>query len=122
MEPLDSASKQIRRSPGERGERRAAVIRLLQLNKQLSGADIARRSGISEPQASRIVASLIRDKLVHEREDSRESLTRGRPGRCLELASARVAFGAEIQDRKTHCVISNVHGRVIASRSFPTPL
>src|SRR6266851_4853445 len=122
MDRFDSASKRTHRSPRERGESHAAVLRLLQLNKHLSGADIARRSGISEPQVSRIVAGLIKDKLVREREDAAESSTRGRPGRRLELESARVAFGAEIQNRKTHCVISNVRGRVIASRSFPTPL
>src|SRR6266851_5117727 len=122
MDRFDSASKRIRRSPRERGESHAAVLRLLQLNKHLSGANIARRSGISEPQVSRIVAALIKDKLVREREDGAEISARGRPGRRLELESARVAFGAEIENRKTRCVISNIHGRMITSRSFSTPL
>jgi predicted NBD/HSP70 family sugar kinase len=81
---------------------------------------MARRSGLSEAQVSRIIASLIKDKLVRER--GTESSTGGRPGRRLELEPARVAFGAEIQIQTTRCAMGNVHGDLIESRSFPTPL
>jgi len=81
---------------------------------------MARHSGLSEAQVSRLIASLIKDKLV--RDSGTESSTGGRPGRRLELEPARVAFGAEIQIQTTRCAISNVHGDLIDSRSFPTPL
>jgi predicted NBD/HSP70 family sugar kinase len=81
---------------------------------------MARKTGLSEAQVSRLISSLIKDKLV--RESGTESSTGGRPGRRLELEPARVAFGAEIQIQTTRCSISNVHGDLIESRSFPTPL
>ena len=88
MKRLGTPSKQMRRSPLVHSRNRSAVLGLLQLNNHLSGADIARRSGLSEPTVSRAVAGLIKDKLVREdvlmREDGAESSTRGRPGRCLE--------------------------------------
>ena len=115
-----SAGQQKLKPPRLLGAGRATVVRLLLLNKHLSGADLARRSGLSEAQVSRIIAALINDKLVRER--GTESSTGGRPGRRLELEPARVAFGAEIQIQKTRCAISNVHGDLIESRSFPTPL
>src|SRR5260370_32868493 len=100
--------------PRLRGMGRSAVLRLLQLNKHVSGADMARQSGLSEAQVSRVIASLIKDKLV--RESGTESSTGGRPGRRLELEPVRVAFGAEIQIQTTRCAISNVHGDLIESR------
>src|SRR6266851_126054 len=114
------AGQQRRKPPRLRGAGRAAVLRLLQLNKHLSGAEMARQTGLSEAQVSRVIASLIKEKLV--RESGTESSTGGRPGRRLELEPARVAFGVQIQIQATRCAVCSVHGDVIESRSFPTPL
>lgn len=112
-------AKRVLRPPEVRGANRAALLLLMQRRDYLSRADVARQSGLSEGAISRIVTGLIEDGLV--REDGEENSTGGRPGRRLALESKRVIFGAEIQNWETRCAVSNMRGRIVATRRFRTP-
>jgi predicted NBD/HSP70 family sugar kinase len=113
-------AKRVLRPPEVRGANRAAVLLLLQRADYLSRADVARQSGLSEGAISRIVTGLIEDGLV--REDGAENSTGGRPGKRLALEPTRVVFGAEIQNWETRCAVSNMRGRIVATRRFRTPV
>ena len=113
-----SAAKRVLRPPEVRGANRTAILSLLQQNDYMSRADVARQSGLSEGAISRIVSSLIEDRLVHE--DGAENSTGGRPGRRLALERSRVIFGAEIQNWETRCAVSAMNGRIVETRRFRT--
>ncbi|HXK60575.1 MAG TPA: ROK family transcriptional regulator [Acidobacteriota bacterium] len=99
---------------------RAVVLQLLRRFRQLSRADIARRTGLSEGTVSRIVAELIQERLVTER--GVENSTGGRPGTLLRLDSSHFyAVGAEVQNWETRVAVGTLEGRIIASESFRTP-
>ncbi len=103
-----------------RGVNRALVLQLLRRFRQLSRADIARRTGLSEGTVSRIVAELMQERLLTEQ--GVENSTGGRPGTLLRLdASHFCAVGAEIQNWETRVAVGTVEGRAIASETFRTP-
>lgn len=98
---------------------RAVILQLLRYDEELSRADIARQSGLSEPATSRIIAGLIRDGLVFD--SGNEKPTGGRPGRRLQLNPRRVALGVEIDNLETRFAVTNMRGGIIETWSLPTP-
>jgi len=75
--------RQVRRA------NRAVILELLRRHERLSRVDIARRTGLSEGTISRIIAELMRRRLVAE--DGSEDSTGGRPAMRLQLEPSRVA-------------------------------
>jgi predicted NBD/HSP70 family sugar kinase len=102
-----------------RGANRAVVLELLREHERLSRVEIARRSGLSEGTVSRIIAELIRRRLVAE--DGAEDSTGGRPATRLRLEQNRVAVGVDIQNWETHFSIGSMKGRILQTESFRTP-
>jgi len=103
-----------------RGMNRAVVLQLFRRFRQLSRADIARHSGMSEGTVSRIIAELMQERLVSEQ--GVENSTGGRPGTLLRLDSSHFhAVGAEIQNWETRVAVGTLEGRMVASESFRTP-
>src|SRR5512140_3043233 len=87
-----------------RGVNRALVLQLLRRFGQLSRADIARRTGLSEGTVSRIAAELMQERLVSEL--GAENSTGGRPGTLLQLDSHHFyAVGAEVQNWETRIAV-----------------
>ncbi len=105
---------------GLRAANRAAVLRLLRRHQQLSRAELARRSELSEGTVSRIVTELIRERLVGER--GVEASTGGRPGMRLRVDPAHLrSIGVEIRDWETLVALGDAQGRILESHSFRTP-
>ncbi len=103
-----------------RGVNRAVVLQLLRRFRQLSRADIARRAGLSEGTVSRIIAELMKERLVTEQ--GVENSTGGRPGTLLRLDTSHFyAVGAEIQNWETRVAVGTVEGRSIGCETFRTP-
>ncbi|HEU0139602.1 MAG TPA: ROK family transcriptional regulator [Bryobacteraceae bacterium] len=103
-----------------RGANRATVLQLLDRQQQISRADLARQTGLSEGTVSRIVGELIRERLVIER--GVENSTGGRPGKRLELNQSGIhAIGVEIQSWETRISVGTLGGRILEDRSFLTP-
>ncbi|RPI26266.1 MAG: ROK family transcriptional regulator [Acidobacteria bacterium] len=103
-----------------RGVNRALVLQLLRRFRQLSRADIARRTALSEGTVSRIIAELMQEHLVTEQ--GVENSTGGRPGTLLRLDSGHFcAVGAEIQNWETRVAVGTVEGRAIEVQTLRTP-
>jgi len=99
---------------------RAVVLQLMRRFRQLSRADIARRTGMSEGTVSRITAELMQERLVTEQ--GVENSTGGRPGTLLRLDSSHFhAVGVEVQNWETRAAVGTLEGRMVASHSFRTP-
>jgi len=98
---------------------RAVILQLLSHDDELSRADIARLSGLSEPATSRIIGGLIRDGLIIETGD--EKPTGGRPGRRIQLNPRRVGLGVQLDNLETRFALTNMRGAIIESWSVPTP-
>ena len=114
-----SAHGKVLRPRQVRGANRAVVLELLRQHERLSRVDIARRSGLSEGTVSRIIAELMRRRLVAE--DGAESSTGGRPATRLQLEQSRVAVGVDIQNWETRFSIGTMKGRILESEHFRTP-
>jgi predicted NBD/HSP70 family sugar kinase len=113
------ASRPVLRLGNVRRTNRAVILQLLRQDEELSRADIARQSGLSEPATSRIIAGLIRDGLIFESGD--EKPTGGRPGRRLQLNPDRIALGIEIDNSEMRFAFTNMRGAIVESWSLPTP-
>jgi len=102
-----------------RGANRAVVLELLRRQERLSRVEIARRSGLSEGTVSRIVAELMRRRLVTE--DGAENSTGGRPATRLQLEQSRVAVGVDIQPWEMRFSIGTMKGRILETHRLRTP-
>ncbi len=99
---------------------RALVLQLLRRYRQLSRADIARRSGLSQGTVSRIVAELTKERLVTDH--GAANSTGGRPGTLLRLDSEHLySVGVEIQNWETRVAVGAINGQTVGSHSFRTP-
>ncbi|MCC7154202.1 MAG: ROK family transcriptional regulator [Bryobacterales bacterium] len=107
--------------PGRmRNVNRALVLQLLRRFQRLSRAEIARRSSLSEGTVSRIIATLIGEKLVVEQ--GAENSTGGRPGTRLELDDRHYrSIGVEIQNWETRVSTGSLNGRLLETTSLRTP-
>jgi predicted NBD/HSP70 family sugar kinase len=103
-----------------RGANRALVLQILHRNPQLSRAELARRTGLSEGAVSRITAELLSDRLIFE-QGARNS-TGGRPGQRLELDPTwHRSIGVEIHDWQTRLSVGTLNGNILESEWFRTP-
>ncbi|MGE5645394.1 MAG: ROK family protein [Acidobacteriota bacterium] len=120
--PVERASlpKRVLRVGQVRTANRAAVLRLLRRHRQLSRAELARRTGLSEAAISRIIADLMAEDLLVEFGHS--PATGGRPGVTLQLNERRFrAVGADISEWETRLALGTATGRTLASDRFRTP-
>jgi predicted NBD/HSP70 family sugar kinase len=103
-----------------RGANRALVLQVLRNHPQLSRAELARRTGLSEGAISRITAELLEDKLILEQ--GSHNSTGGRPGQRLELDPTHYrSVGVEVHDWETRVSLGTLNGRILESQWFRTP-
>lgn len=102
-----------------RGTNSSVVLDLLRQNEKLSRAELARHSGLSEGTVSRIVAELIRRKLVME--DGVENSTGGRPSTCLRLEQNRYAVGVDVRNWESRFAVGTMRGGLVETMSIRTP-
>ncbi|HEV3049984.1 MAG TPA: ROK family transcriptional regulator, partial [Longimicrobium sp.] len=98
------------------------VLRTLQADGPLSRAEVARRSGMSAPTASKAVEALLRAGYLEE-EDAPGN-TRGRPAKRLRLASTTAqVLGFVIDAGQCRVVAAGLDGALDEARTaeFPTP-
>jgi predicted NBD/HSP70 family sugar kinase len=99
---------------------RALALRLLRRHHRLSRNEIARRSGLSEASVSRIVAELVRRRLVTEEGLGRS--TGGRPAVRLRLDDDHSrAIGVDIHNWETRISVGALSGRILESTFLRTP-
>lgn len=115
-----SPPRRILRLAQVRQANRAAALRLLRRHHQLSRAELARRTGLSEGAVSRIIAELMGEGLLLERGSGHG--TGGRPGVRLELNEAKFrAVGVDIQNWETRVSLGTIRGRLLTTQRFRTP-
>lgn len=103
-----------------RGANRALVLQNLRKHPQLSRAELARRTGLSEGAVSRIAAELIQGRLILEQ--GAENSTGGRPGTRLELdESFHRSIGVDIRQWETRVSLGTLQGQVLETQRFRTP-
>jgi predicted NBD/HSP70 family sugar kinase len=113
-------SRRVLRVGQVRAANRAAVLRLLRRHRQLSRAELARRTSLSEASVSRIIAELMDQGLLVDLGNGPG--TGGRPGARLELNEERFqAIGVDIQNWETQVALGTATGRIIRSERFRTP-
>ena len=115
-----SQPRRVLRVGHVRAANRSAVLRLLRRHRQLSRAELARRTSLSEAAVSRIMAELMAQSLIVELGSGPE--TGGRPGVRLALNEERFqAIGVDIQNWETRVSLGTITGRVLAADRFRTP-
>ena len=115
-----SHSRRVLRLGQVRAANRAAVLQLLRRHRQLSRAEIARRTSLSEASISRIIADLMGEGLVVDLGSGPG--TGGRPGTRLELNQERLqSIGVDIQNWDTQVVLGTATGRILRAERFRTP-
>lgn len=103
-----------------RGSNRALVLEMLRFHPQLSRAELARRSGLSEGAISRIAAELLEERFILEQ--GAEHSTGGRPATRLELdESYHRSIGVDIRRWETRVSLGTIRGTVLETRQFRTP-
>src|SRR5260370_21067569 len=103
-----------------RGANSAVVLELLRHHEQMSRAEVARHSGLSEGTVSRIVVELMQRRLVME--DGVENSTGGRPSTRLRLQPNRFAVGVDIRNWETRFVAGTMPGGLSDIASLRTPV
>jgi len=99
---------------------RAAVLRLLRRHRQLSRAELARRTSLSEAAISRIIAGLMEQDLLVAVGSGPG--TGGRPGLQLALNEKRFcAIGIDILYWETRIALGTATGRTLKTDRFRTP-
>lgn len=113
-------SRRVLRVGQVRAANRAAVLRLLRRHRQLSRAELARRTSLSEASVSRIIAELMEQGLLVDLGSGPG--TGGRPGVRLELNEDRFqSIGVDIQNWETQIALGTVMGRIVRTERFRTP-
>ncbi len=103
-----------------RGANRALVLQTLRKFPQISRAELARRTGLSEGAVSRIAAELLQERFILEQ--GAENSTGGRPGTRLELDQAyHRAIGVDIRQWETCVSLGTLQGQVLKTLRFRTP-
>jgi len=96
------------------------VLRLLRRHRRLSRAEIASRSGLSEASASRIIAELVKQRLVSEEGQARS--TGGRPAVRLQLDDTHFrSIGVDIHNWETRLSLGTLTGQLLETVVFRTP-
>ncbi len=98
------------------------LLKVLQVEGALSRADLTRKTGISAPTVSKAVAPLIESGLLEESQP--ETVSAGRPGRLLRLATERAQILGMVLDRNECCIAAaSLDGVLLDGRmaKFETP-
>lgn len=112
--------KQVLRPGQVRGANSAVVLKLLRQRQQLSRAEIARSTGLSEGTISRITAHLLERGLVVE--EGAENSTGGRPAIRLRLDDQRqLSIGVDILSWETRIAVGTISGTVLEMNCHRTP-
>ncbi len=99
--------------------REQAIVDLLWREGPLSRAAIARRSAVSKPAVSSIVARLLEAGLVVA--GGRQGQPSGRPGHLLAFnGAAGFVVGADVGGTNTRAVLADLEGKPVASLREPT--
>lgn len=99
------------------------ILSTLQSEGPASRADLGRRTGISGPTVTRVIATLLEARLVEEIDEPRQRSV-GRPGKIVRLARSGVGvLGVIIGAQQTEVVVSGLDGQIhdAALRTFVTP-
>ena len=97
---------------------RSVVLDLIRDGGPLSRSDLARRTSLSKPTVSEIVASLVRDELVHEVGKGVATAIGGRRPVLLEFNASSQAFvGIHFGVNTTTVAVADGAGRTLATRS-----
>jgi predicted NBD/HSP70 family sugar kinase len=103
-----------------RGANRALILQILRKHRQLSRAELARRTGLSEGTISRITAELLSERFILEQ--GAANSTGGRPGTRLQLDQTHFrSVGVEIHQWRTRVSTGTMHGHVLETEWFRTP-
>jgi predicted NBD/HSP70 family sugar kinase len=122
----DRAAETSRRAvaapPGPRFLRRLseqAVLETIMRDGPISRAEIARRTGLSKPTVSSVVARLVSDRLVSE-----IGRRTGNPGRAAVLyevdPGARLVVGIDLGGTKVRAAVADLQGEFLAEIREPT--
>ncbi|WP_235547707.1 MULTISPECIES: ROK family transcriptional regulator [unclassified Nocardioides] len=110
---------------GSLGELRAAnrdqLVRVLETNGPLSRADLMRHTGLSRSTVSNLVAQLIDDHLLQEREGRGTPLNGrgGRPPTLLELSGGTgIVVGVDLGHRHVRAALARPDSSIALERSF----
>lgn len=113
-------SRRVLRLGQVRAANSATVLRVLRRHRQLSRAELARRTSLSEASVSRIIAELMGQGLVVDLGSGPG--TGGRPGIRLELNEERFqSIEVDIQNWETQVVLGTATGRTLETERFRTP-
>lgn len=99
------------------------ILSALQADGPASRADLGRRTGISGPTVTRVIATLLEARLVEEIDEPRQRAV-GRPGKIVRLARSGVGvLGVIIGGQQTEVVVSGLDGAIDSAgvRTFATP-
>ncbi len=99
-----------------------AVLHAIQRNGELSRSELSRIAGVTFPTAAKAVASLVERGLLEEID--RESVGRGRPAKCVRIASDRATvIGIALSSTKCETVAAGFDGsfRQETLRTSPPP-
>ncbi|MDZ7640238.1 MAG: ROK family transcriptional regulator [Bryobacterales bacterium] len=95
------------------------MLQILRKYPQLSRAELARRTGLSEGAVSRIAAEMLEGRLI--REQGAENSTGGRPGTRLELnPEHHRSIGVDIRQWETRVSLGTLQGQVVETQRFRT--
>ena len=119
MQISSSPQGRVLRPRQVRRANRAVILEMLRRHERLSRVDIARHTGLSEGTISRIIAELMRRRLVAEA--GSEGSTGGRPATRLQLEPSRVAVGVDLQRWEMRFSVGTMKGRILEKHSVPTP-
>lgn len=99
------------------------IFEIVRARGPISRAELARRSGMSAPTASKVVANLLETGLLEET-GAAQPAKAGRPGRLYRLGTGAVqVLGAVIDVRKSCVVSASLDGQIHQhlATEFPTP-
>lgn len=99
------------------------ILSALQTAGPASRADLCRRTGISGPTVTRVIATLLEARLVEEIDEPRQRAV-GRPGKTVRLARSGVGvLGIVVGAQQTEVVVSGLDGEIDSAgvRTFATP-
>lgn len=99
------------------------ILSALQTEGPASRANLGRRTGISGPTVTRVIATLLEARLVEEIDEPRQRSV-GRPGKIVRLARSGVGvLGVVVGSQQTEVIVSGLDGQIddASVRTFATP-
>lgn len=97
---------------------RRRIIDLLVAHGGVSRAELARRTGLTKPAISYVVAQLLTEGLVREVGSDRSTGGR-RPVLLRVVGEAKLAAGIEVDAEGCHCMLTTLDGRELTTSNVP---